>query len=128
MRRKLIFLLAKSIFDDYNSLCKTPPITTTGGASNLPPERDCENYTMPKVKIKSQSCSAGQNGGARPGAGRKPKPPGEKAVTVSLSMSPEMYQQLTRLAESKGLAITDTIRDIIAKNTRKISGKIAKEN
>ena len=72
--------------------------------------------------------SKGKNGGVRPGAGRKPKPASEKAVTVSLSLSPEMHAKLSYFAETKGVTVNDAIREMIAKTTRKISGKIPKEN
>ena len=76
----------------------------------------------------TQKKPTGKNGGVRPGAGRKPKPEGEKAVTVSLSLPAQMHAKLSLFADSKGLTVNDAIREMITKSTRKISVKNPKEN
>ena len=48
-------------------------------------------------------------GGARPGAGRKARPPEERSVTVTLRLPPELARHIDAAAERTGITRTAVI-------------------
>ena len=52
-------------------------------------------------RINSTVIPPGQHGGARPGAGRKPLPAGEKVETFSICLPPLLIAKLDQLREGK---------------------------
>jgi hypothetical protein len=54
-------------------------------------------------------------GGARPGAGRKPLPPDEKAKVRSIKITDAEWNQWDLVAKQHGLSITEAIRQAMTK-------------
>ena len=53
--------------------------------------------------------SKATQGGARPGAGRKPRPAAERRVTVTLRLPPELARHIDAAAERTGMTRTAVI-------------------
>ena len=59
-------------------------------------------------------------GGARPGAGRKPKPTGEKQThTVSVNLTPGEYGELADLARVAGDSLGGYLRTLLLRHLRR---------
>jgi hypothetical protein len=50
-----------------------------------------------------------KHGGARPGSGAKPKPPGEKKKSICLRIAPDLIRYLDTVRKTK--AIEDALRE-----------------
>lgn len=73
--------------------------------------------TSPKVSCaKMQNKmeeSKNQHGGRRPGSGRKAMDKGDKKVTISFSIAPEMKERLQATAEEKNISTSSLLAEIL---------------
>ncbi len=71
--------------------------------------------------------TAAQRGGARPGAGRRPLPPGSKMVTVAFALPPKLLEQVDRQAKRYDLDRSKLFRQVLETGLKKIKPATVKK-